>query len=55
MKTKKQSRVDALCSKVSSLTTMSIGIMETIKRMPGYEQAIQKLKEEATQKPSKKA
>lgn len=44
MKSRKQSRVDALEVKVHRLTTMVIGIMETIKRMPGYQEAIEKLK-----------
>lgn len=46
MKSRKQSRVDALEIKVSRLTTMIIGIMETIKRMPDYNEAIEKLKED---------
>lgn len=44
MKSRKQSRVDALEVRVHRLTTMVIGIMETIKRMPGYQEAIEKLK-----------
>lgn len=48
MKSKKQSRVDALSIKVDRLTTMVIGIMETIKRMPDYNDAIQKLKDDNT-------
>ena len=44
MKSRKQSRVDALEVKVHRLTTMVIGIMETIKRMPDYQEAIEKLK-----------
>jgi hypothetical protein len=43
---KKQSRVDALEVKINRLTTMVIGIMETIKRMPDYEEAINKLKQD---------
>lgn len=46
MKSKKQSRVDLLEIKVQRLTTMVIGIMETIKRMPDYQEAIDKLKED---------
>ncbi len=46
MKSKKQSRVDLLEGKVHRLTTMVIGIMETIKRMPDYQEAIEKLKED---------
>jgi len=38
--------VDALEVKVHRLTTMVIGIMETIKRMPDYEEAINKLKQD---------
>jgi hypothetical protein len=46
MKSRKQSRVDALEVKINRLTTMVIGIMETIKRMPDYEEAINKLKQD---------
>lgn len=46
MKGKKQSRVDNLEQRVDRLTTMLIGLMETIKRMPDYNEAIEKLKEE---------
>lgn len=46
MKSKKQSRVDLLEVKVQRLTTMVIGIMETIKRMPDYYEAVNKLKED---------
>lgn len=46
MKSRKQSRVDALEIKINRLTTMVIGIMETIKRMPDYEEAINKLKQD---------
>ena len=49
MKSRKQSRVDALEIKVSRLTTMIIGMMETIKRMPDYNEAIEKLKDESKQ------
>jgi hypothetical protein len=48
MKSKKQSRVDALSVRVDRLTTMIIGMMETIKRMPDYNDAIQKLKDDNT-------
>ncbi len=46
MKGKKQSRVDNLENRIDRLTTMLIGLMETIKRMPDYNEAIEKLKEE---------
>lgn len=46
MKGKKQSRVDNLEQRVDRLTTMVIGLMETVKRMPDYKEAIEKLKEE---------
>ena len=46
MKGKKQSRVDNLENRIDRLTTMVIGLMETIKRMPDYNEAIEKLKEE---------
>jgi hypothetical protein len=47
MKGKKQSRVDNLEKRIDRLTTMVIGIMETIKRMPDYNEAIEKLKDES--------
>jgi len=46
MKGQKQSRIDALEGKVHRLTTMVIGIMETIKRMPDYQEAIDKLRQD---------
>lgn len=46
MKSRKQSRVDALEIKVSRLTTMIIGMMETMKRMSCYDEAIEKLKQD---------
>ena len=46
MKSRKQSRLDALEIKINRLTTMIIGMMETIKRMPDYEEAINKLKQD---------
>lgn len=49
MKNRKQSRVDSLQTRVNHLTTMIIGMMETIKRMPGYEEAIQELKDTRTE------
>jgi len=65
MKTKKQSRTDFLEKKVRYLTTvvqmlldenthlknLAVGTLETIKQMPGYEQAIEKLKEKMVEKP----
>ena len=64
MKTKKQSRTDFLEKKVRYLTTvvqmlldenthlknLAVGTLETIKQMPGYEQAIEKLKEKMVEK-----
>lgn len=49
MKGKKQSRVDNIEKRIDRLTTMVIGIMETIKRMPDYNEAIEKLKDESKQ------
>jgi len=49
MKGKKQSRVDNLEKRIDRLTTMVIGIMETIKRMPDYKEAIENLKNESKQ------
>ena len=64
MKAKKQSRTDFLEKKVRYLTTvvqmlldenthlknLAVGTLETIKQMPGYEQAIENLKEKMVEK-----
>ena len=63
MKTQKQSRVDALEKRVAAMTnvmqqliqeitnlrTLSFGTLETIKQMPGYDEALEKLKEKTTE------
>jgi biotin synthase-related radical SAM superfamily protein len=65
MKTQKQSRVDSLEKKMAATTNvlqhmmselayikdLCIGTLETIKQMPDYEEAIQKLKEKVAEKP----
>ena len=64
MKTQKQSRIDALEKRVAAMTniiqqliqestnlrTLSFGTLETIKQMPGYDNALEKLKEKTTEK-----
>ena len=57
MKSKKQSRVDLLNKKVdaiiaelSNIRTLSIGTLETIKKMPGYGEAIAELIKESEKK-----
>jgi hypothetical protein len=57
MKTKKQSRVDLLNKKVdaiiaelSNIRTLSIGTLETIKKMPGYGEAIAELTKKSEEK-----
>jgi len=66
MKTQKQSRVDSLEKRMAATTNvlqhmmnelayikdLCIGTLETIKQMPDYEEAIQKLKEKVAEKPS---
>lgn len=54
MKTKKQSRLDLLDKKVEAVIaellnvrTLSIGTLETIKKMPGYGEAIANLTKES--------
>jgi len=63
MKTQKQSRVDALEKRIAAMTnvmqqliqevtnlrTLSFGALETIKQMPGYDEALEKLKEKTTE------
>jgi hypothetical protein len=63
MKTQKQSRVDSLEKRVAAMTnviqqliqevtnlrTLSFGTLETIKQMPGYNEALEKLKEKTTE------
>ena len=63
MKTQKQSRLDALEKRVAAMTnviqqliqestnlrTLSFGTLETIKQMPGYDEALEKLKEKTTE------
>ena len=66
MKGSKQSRTDLLEKKVQALIgvvqqlldenaylkDLAVGTLETIKQMPDYEEAIQKLKEKVAEKPS---
>ena len=68
MKTQKQSRIDALEKRVAAMTniiqqliqestnlrTLSFGTLETIKQMPGYDEALEKLKEKTTEKNNEK-
>lgn len=68
MKTQKQSRIDALEKRVAAMTniiqqliqestnlrTLSFGTLETIKQMPGYDNALEKLKEKTTEKNNEK-
>lgn len=63
MKTQKQSRVDSLEKRVAAMTnviqqliqevtnlrTLSFGTLETIKQMPDYNEALEKLKEKTTE------
>ena len=68
MKTQKQSRIDALEKRVAAMTnviqqliqestnlrTLSFGTLETMKQMPDYDKALEKLKEKATEKNNEK-
>jgi hypothetical protein len=68
MKTQKQSRIDALEKRVAAMTniiqqliqestnlrTLSFGTLETIKQMPGYDKALEKLKEKTIEKNNEK-
>ena len=67
MKGEKQSRVDLLAKKIEALIRvvqqlldenaylkdLSVGTLETLKLMPNYEEAIEKLKEKAAAESSK--
>ena len=69
MKGQKQSRVDLLDKKIQALIgvvqqlldenaylkDLAVGTLETIKHMPDYEEAINKLKAQVTEKASAKA
>jgi hypothetical protein len=66
MKGQKQSRVDSLEKRVAAITrilqelindanntkTIALGVHQTIKEMPDYEEAISKLKEKAVEESS---
>jgi|14BtaG_2_1085337.scaffolds.fasta_scaffold00399_22 coenzyme F420-reducing hydrogenase delta subunit len=68
MKTKKQSRLDSVEQRIAAITnvlqqlitenenlrTMTFGTHETIKLMPGHDEAIKKLKEKATETKNEK-
>lgn len=41
-----------LLNEITQVKDLSIGTLETIKKMPGYEKALEKLKKEVTKKPS---
>ena len=41
-----------LLTEISSIKTLNFGIHETLKLMPGYEQAIEQIKEKVAEKPS---
>ena len=41
-----------LISELSQATTIALGVLETIKHMPGYDEAIEKVKEQAAKQSS---
>ncbi len=43
---------ELLLNEVSSMKTLSYGTHETLKLMPGYEQAIEQIKEKVAEEPS---
>ncbi len=43
-----------LLTELSQVKDLAIGTLETIKKLPGYEKALEQLKNEVTKKPSKK-
>ena len=55
-----KNKVDAMARVMQQLITeiqftreVAVGSLETIKKMPGYDEALEQLKNEATEKPSK--
>ena len=41
-----------LLTEISSMKTLSFGVHETLKLMPGYEQAIEQIKKKVAEEPS---
>lgn len=50
-----ESYVVTLGLELSRVKTLALGTSQLIKKIPGYEEAIEELKNEATEKPSKEA
>ena len=42
-----------MIGELSQTATIALGVLETIKHMPGYDKAIEKVKEQATEQSSK--
>ena len=42
-----------LISELNQTATIALGVLETIKQMPGYDKAIEKVKEQAAEQASK--
>jgi len=42
-----------LLDEITQVKDLAIGTLETIKKMPGYEKAIEELKKDVVEKPSK--
>ena len=42
-----------LISELNQTATIALGVLETIKNMPGYDKAIEKIKEQAAEQSSK--
>jgi len=42
-----------LLNEITQVKDLAIGTLETIKKMPGYEEAIEELKKDVVEKPSK--
>ena len=56
MKNKKDAVVRVtqhLLNEITQVKDLAIGTLETIKKMPGYEKAIEELKKDVVEKPSK--
>jgi len=46
--------IQQLIQESTNLRTLSFGTLETIKQMPGYDKALEKLKEKTTEKNNEK-
>lgn len=46
-----EGKMVALISQINNMKDLMIGTVETLKRMPGYEEALEKLKQDVSEEP----